>query len=321
MLITLGISFKQLISDWKQYYSEMEEKVNQSYITPLDSTIVSSRHRKEIIYTTVKLSPDGKNIAYAENDRGRFVVKIKSLNNGKEVTILTSGNKVFGQDVNHNVPLISWADNNTLGVIGVKYGENVFRLYGLTTKSKLPRELDRFSNIRSFDFSGNGRLAILSADFEGQNDLFLISSRRDRTRRLTNDLYDDFDPSFIPNSNTIVFSSNRTNDTINTIVKGIKTIPTNYNLYSYDLDTTTNVVSRLTNTLSKDYYPLALDVNNIYYLSDQRGIVNIFKYDQSTGIYSQVTNYNSSIKEYDIDFTNSALAMVMDKGMKEDIFL
>ncbi|MEQ8423884.1 MAG: hypothetical protein RIA63_04180, partial [Cyclobacteriaceae bacterium] len=160
-----------------------------------------------------------------------------------------------------------------------------------------------------------------SADFEGQNDLFLISSCRDRTRRLTNDLFDDFDPSFIPGSNTIVFSSNRTNDTTNTIIKGIKSIPTNYNLYLFDLDTTTNVVNRLTNTLSKDYFPLARDKNNIYYLSDQRGIVNIFKFDLSTGIYTQVTNYNSSIKEYDIDFANQSLAMVMDKELKEDIFL
>lgn len=321
VLITLGISFKQLVNDWKQYYSQMEEKASQSYIAPQDSTRVSGRHRKSVIFTTVKLSPDGNNIAYAENDRGRFVVKIKSLQNGKEITILTSGNKVFRQDVDHNVPLISWADKNTLGVIGVKQGEYVFWLYDLTTRSKLPRELDRFSNIRSFDFSGNGRLAILSADYEGQNDLFLISSRRDRTRRLTNDLYDDFDPSFIPNSNTVVFSSNRTNDTTNTIIKGIKDIPNNYNLYAYDLDTTTNVVYRLTNTLSKDYYPLALDSENIYYLSDQRGIVNIFKYDRSTGIYSQVTNYNSSIKEYDLNFETRSLALVMDKNLKEDIFL
>jgi hypothetical protein len=222
--------------------------------------------------------------------------------------------------VDRNVPLLSWADENTLGVIGVRYGEYVFWLYDLTTKSKLPRELQRFSNIRSFDFSGNGRLAILSADFAGQNDLFLISSRRDRTRRLTNDLYDDFDPTFIPNSNTIVFSSNRTNDTTNNIVKDIKTIPANYNLYLYDLDTTTNVVHRLTNTLSKDYYPLALNNDQIYYLSDQRGIVNIFKYEISTGIYSQVTNYNTSIKEYDIDFNNRSMATVLDKGLKEDIF-
>ncbi|HEY5692466.1 MAG TPA: translocation protein TolB [Cyclobacteriaceae bacterium] len=321
VLITLGISFKQLISDWKKYYTDMEEKVNQSYIAPQDSARLRKNHSRTATFTTVKISPDGKNIAYAENDRGRFVVKIKSLENNKEITILTSGNKVFRQEVDRNVPLISWADKNTLGVIGVRYGEYVFWLYDLTTKSKLPRELDRFSNIRSFDFSGNGRLAILSADFEGQNDLFLISSRRDRTRRLTNDLYDDFDPTFIPNSNSIVFSSNRNNDTTNTIVKGIKSIPTNYDLYQYDLDTTTNVVHRLTNTLSKDYYPLALNNDQIYYLSDQRGIVNIFKYEISTSIYSQVTNYNASIKEYDIDFNNRALATVMDKELKEDIFL
>ena len=321
VLITLGISFKQLISDWKKYYTDMEEKVNQSYIAPQDSARLRKNHSRTATFTTVKISPDGKNIAYAENDRGRFVVKIKSLENNKEITILTSGNKVFRQEVDRNVPLISWADENTLGVIGVRYGEYVFWLYDLTTKSKLPRELDRFSNIRSFDFSGNGRLAILSADFEGQNDLFLISSRRDRTRRLTNDLFDDFDPTFIPNSNSIVFSSNRTNDTTNTIVKGIKSIPTNYDLYIYDLDTTTNVVHRLTNTLSKDYYPLALNNDQIYYLSDQRGIVNIFKYEISTSIYSQVTNYNTSIKEYDIDFNNRALATVMDKQLKEDIFV
>lgn len=321
VLITLGVSFKQLVSDWRQYYSAMEEKASQSYIQPEDSSRVSNRHHKSITYTTVKLSPDGAHIAYAENDRGKFVVKIKSLESGREITILTSGNKVFRQDVDRNVPLISWADKNTLGVIGVKRGEYVFWLYDLTTKSKLPRELDRFSNIRSFDFSGNGRLAILSADFEGQNDLFLISSRRDRTRRLTNDLYDDFDPSFIPNSNTVVFSSNRTNDTINTIIKGIKDIPNNYNLYLFDLDTTTNVVHKLTNTLSKDYYPLASDRDNIYYLSDQRGIVNIFKYNLNTSIYSQVTNYNSSIKEYDFNFENRTLAVVMDKNLKEDIFL
>jgi len=321
ILITLGVSFKQLISEWRLYYSEMEEKASLSYIPPQDSGKVSGRHRKTVTYTTVKLSPDGQNIAYAENDRGRFVVKIKSLQNDREITILTSGNRVFRQDVDRNIPLISWADENTLGVIGVKHGEYVFWLYDLNTKSKLPRELDRFSNIRSFDFSGNGRLAILSADFEGQNDLFLISSRRDRTRRLTNDIFDDFDPTFIPNSNTIVFSSNRTNDTINTIVKGIKDIPNNYNLYLFDLDTTTNVVNRLTNTLSKDYYPIALDSDNIYYLSDQRGIVNIFKYSRSTSIYSQVTNYNSSIKDYDIDFTNRSLAFVMDKNLREDIFM
>ncbi len=319
--ITLGIGFKQLIADWKKYYSTAQDRVSQSYTAPQDSSRFSPRHRKTVVYTTVKISPDGKNVAYAENDRGKFTVTVKSLENGKETMILSGGNKVFRQTVDYHIPLLSWSDAHTLGVIGVKYGEYVFWLYDLSTRSTLPRQLEKFSNIRSFNFSGNGRLAVVSADMEGQNDLFLISSRRDRTRRLTNDLFDDFDPSFIPNTNIVVFSSNRTTDTTNLILKDFTKVPSNYNLFAYNLDTTSNVVKRITNTLSKDFYPKAMDENNFFYLSDQRGILNLFRFNRQTGVYTQVSNYPSSIKEYDIDFYNRTLAMVLTKDLKEDIFL
>ncbi len=321
VLITLGIPFKQLMMEWKEYYSSMENRVSQSYIAPSDTALFSPKHKKTVVYTTVKISPDGKKVAYAENDRGNFTVRVKSLENGKETVILNGGNKVIKQAVDYSIPLLSWSDANTLGVIGVKNGQYVFWLYDLVTKSKLPRELDRFSNIRSFNFSGNGRLAVLSADLMGQNDLFLISSRRDRTRRLTNDLFDDLDPSFIPNSNTIVFTSNRTVDSVNTKVSNYNKLSLNYNLFLFNLDTTTVEVSRVTNTLSKDYHPKALDENNFYYLSDQRGIVNLFKFNRQNGIYSQITNFNSSIKDFDLDFYNRSLALVTTKQMSEDIFI
>jgi len=321
VLITLGIPFKQLMVEWKNFYSTMEQSVAKSYVSPSDSTKFSPSHRKTLIFTTVKISPDGKKIAYAENDRGKFKVIVKSLENGRETVILNGGNKVIKQDIDFRVPLLSWADANTLGVIGTKSGQYVFWLYDLVTKSKLPRELDRFSNIRNFDFSGNGRLAVLSADFEGQNDLFLISSRRDRTRRLTNDLYDDLDPSFIPNSNTIVFSSNRTSDSLVYKSMDYAKSTDRYNLFLFNLDTTTVSVSKLTNTVGKDYKPKALDADNVFYLSDQRGIVNLFKFNRQSGIYSQITNFNTSIKDYDLDFTNHTLAMVMTSKLIDDIFL
>lgn len=320
VLITLGIPFKQLMNEWKSYYGDMEKRVAQSYTSPSDSARFSAKHRKSVVFTTVKISPDGKKIAYAENDRGKFTVKVRSLENGQETIILNGGNKVIRQTVDHNIPLISWSDANTLGVIGVKNGQYVFWLYDLLTKSKLPRELERFSNVRSLDFSGNGRLAVLSADLNGQNDLFLISSRRDRTRRLTNDIFDDLDPSFIPNTNTVVFSSNRATDSISSKVRGYDKSTTNYNLFLFSLDTTTTTVTRVTNTLSKDFKPKALDENNFFYLSDQRGIVNLFKYNRQTGIYSQVSNYNTSIRDYDLNFGSQTLAMVTMQDLGEDIF-
>jgi Tol biopolymer transport system component len=321
VLITLGIPFRQLIADWKQFYLTQEQRIGQSYISPADTNRFSPRHNKTTIFPTVKISPDGKKIAYAENDRGKFVIKVKSLESGRESTILSGGNKVIKQDVDFRVPLISWADPNTLGVIGVKHGVYVFWLYDLNTKSKLPRELETFSNVRSFDFSGNGRLIVLSADSEGQNDLFLLSSRRDRTRRLTNDLFDDLDPTFIPNTNRIVFSSNRTTDTINSKFRGYRNLSNTYNLFTYDLDSTERQVHKLTNTVSKDIRPIAVDENTFFYLSDQRGIMNLFKFNRSNGIYSQITNFNTNIEEYDLNLDQRSLAVVLAKNMSSEIFL
>jgi WD40-like Beta Propeller Repeat len=321
ILITLGVPFRQLMVDWKEFYGGIEKKVSQSYVPMTDSTRFSKSHRTTLSYTTVKISPDGKKVAYAENDRGKFSVRVKSLENGKETVILNGGNRVIKQTVDYRVPLLSWSDANTLGVIGVNQGQYIFWLYDLNTRTKLPRELDKFSNIRSFNFSNNGRLVVISADFEGQNDLFLLSSRRDRTKRLTNDKFDDLDPAFIPNSNTLVFSSNRPSDSLHTNVKGLQKLSPNYNLFLYNIDTTLNKLIRVTNTLSKDFHARAIDDHTFYYLSDQRGIANLFKFDRNTGIYSQVTNFNSSIKDYDVNYDNSMLATVLTQNLREDIFI
>lgn len=322
VLITLGISFRQLMMEWFKYYADMEASVSKSYVVPADSTNFTNQHKKTPVFTTVKLSQDGRYIAYAENDRGRYIVKVRSLENGKERTIISGGIKVIKQQVDYRLPIISWADDHTLGVIGVKNGEYVFWLYDLSTRTKLPRELDKFSNVRSISFSGNGRLAVLSADFEGRNDLFLISSRRDRVRRLTNDLYDDLDPSFIPGTNRIVFSSNRTTDSLRTSRKpDFAQLTDNYNLFMFDLDSTTNLLKKITNTLSKDFAPLALDEYNVVYLSDQRGIVNLFKYNRATGIYSQITNFSSSITNFDLNFNTNTLAYVTSRDRSQNVFV
>ncbi len=321
ILITLGVPFKQLMVDWREYYKSQQKRVAQSYVSLSDSILFTHQKRHAVTFTTVKISPDGKSVAYAMNDRGKFSVIVKSLENGKESVILEGGNRVIKQTVDYRVPLLNWADANTLGVIGVKNGQYIFWLYDLKTKTKLPRELDKFSNIRSFSFSNNGRLVIVSADFEGQNDLFLLSSRRDRTKRLTNDAFDDLDPAFIPNSNTIVFSSNRATDSLTTDVKALQKLSPYYNLFLYNIDTTTNRLVRVTHTLSKDFHPRAMDEHNFFYMSDQRGIVNLFRFNTQTGMYSQLSNFNSSIKDYDLNFDKHILSLVMTQNLRENIFI
>lgn len=322
ILITLGVTFKQLMAEWEKYYAQMADAVSQSYVVPGDSNRFTPKQNKTTEYTTVKISPDGNLVAYAENDRGRFIVKVRSVNNGRETTILSGGSKVIRQRVDYRMPLIGWADANTLGVVGIKRGTYMFWLYDFNTKTKLPRQLNKFSNVRSLNFSSNGRLAVVSADSEGQNDLFLISTRRDRVRRLTNDIYDDLDPAFIPDSEGLIFSSNRVSDTLN-VKKEIQfdQLTDNFNLFIFNLDTTKNLLHRVTNTLSKNYAPVAIDNYNFIYLSDQRGIINLFRYNRHSGIYSQLTNFSTDIRGYDINVPQGLLTTINNKNLRENIYL
>jgi len=149
-----------------------------------------------------------------------------------------------------------------------------------------------------------------------------MSVRRGRLRQLTSDNFDDINPSFIPGTNTIVFSSNRTSDTLSVDVKDLTELSAdNYNIYFFNLDTTNRVVTRITNTISKDVNPIALNEYEIYYLSDQKGIINIFRYGIMDSLYKQVTNYSTSLKSYDINFPEKKMAAVVLEDQEDRIMV
>lgn len=320
--ITLGVSFEQVMYEWLNFYSEVERQVQENYTTPSEENLISGKkNKKGIVYNHVKLNPEGTKLAYTANNNGKYSVYIRDLANGREKKVLSGGYKVINQEIDYNIPLIDWVDENTLGIVHVKRAQNYFVLYDAVTNSKLPRLMDKFEQVNSIDFSDNGRLMIVSAVVNGKSDLYLLSTRRDRVKRITDDFYDDVYPSFVPNSNTVVFSSNRISDTLNVSAKSFEAINENFNLFFYNLDTTKNILHRVTNTVSKDTRPLALNSNRIFYLSDQKGIWNIFSYDVSSGIYSQITNFSSSIESYDIAFASSKLAFIMEDRGKDFIYL
>jgi Tol biopolymer transport system component len=319
--ITLGTSFDQLLLEWQNFYIDNDRQVKQNYLEPsLDNSLTGKRNKKMIVHNQVKISPDATNIAFTENNNGRYTVIIKNLETGKETHVLKGGYRVIGQQIEYDLPILDWSDNNTLGIIHSKNSKLNFVLYDLQTGSKLPRILERLEQVKSMEFSDNGRLIIVSAVVGGRNDLYLLSTRRDRTKRLTNDIFDDLYPSFVPNTNTIVFSSNRVSDTLDTKVLDIEQAGKNYNLFFFDLDTTKNILHRVTNTISEDIKPIAVDDHKVFYLSDQKGIRNIFSYDISNGIYTQVTNYSASVENFDINFNYSTLAFIANERGRNFVY-
>ena len=114
----------------------------------------------------------------------------------------------------------------------------------------------------------------------GKTDLYLLSTYKNFIKKITNDKWDDIDPIFIPNQDIILFSSNRKTPFLEDEDFKMNEIKDdNYNIFLYHLDTTKLELKQITKTVSKDTKPFAKNINELYYLSNIKGISNLFKYD------------------------------------------
>ncbi len=319
---TLGVSFKTFLNDWQNYYLSQSEEVAESY-TAVDREKIIDKigGNKDLIKSSVRFNNDADKVAYATLKNGKYQVFVQDVENGRVRKITEGGYRINGQDVDTALPLLDWQDSFTLGVVLFKRGFLYLNTFNLETGKKSQKPLNRFRQIESFSFNDNGRLAVISGDIDGQNDLFLISMRRNALRRITRDVYDDLDPVFIPGTAAIIFSSNRVNDSISVDKVPFETLDRNFNLFLYDLDTTTNSFYRITNSLSEERSPYMKGTDEMYYLSDQRGISNVFRYSFRDSTAIQVTNFDKSISAFDLHFDPDRISYIMlDKG-KEKVFL
>jgi hypothetical protein len=316
---TLGLSFKSFMAEWENFYRQQASHVQENYAAAEKQSLLVSKNR-DYRYNQVRISPQGNYLAYTRNYNGRYRVIVRQLGSNRERLALRGGYKVINQEYDPELPLLSWRDEASLGIIGTRYGKNFLWMYDVNSKRRSNQEITRINQIRSFDILKNGNLAVISADRDGNSDLYLISLRRNSIKRLTNDAFDDVHPTFIPGTSSILFSSNRTTDSIN--VKGQAAIADarSYNLFVYNIDTTREQVLRLTNALSNNTRPFAADENLFYFLSDQQGITNLYRYDLSKNMYNQVSNFGLNIKQYDISPQKNALAAIMLGQEKENIY-
>lgn len=292
---TLGIPYKAFIDEYRYFYLNTTSDEN---LSATDRNNLLLKAKEGHVYNA-KISPNGDYLAYYENDRGKYKVYVKDLNTGKSKTILKGGDKRVDKDFNKNIPIIDWGDSATLGVIYSERGFHLMNLYNPYSNESQLRDLRRFDQVNHLDIYPNGKTAVISANEKGQSDLYLISTYRPNTRRLTNDVFDDVYPAFIPDTKKIVFSSNRGVDSISLDYKYNEAIE-NYNLFEYDIDSSRNTVKRITNDIGKNIHVVSPSSDAIYFLSDKSGIYNIYKMRLSDSLVTQYTSYKSSLINFDV---------------------
>lgn len=320
---TLGLPFERFMGEWRTFYNNQQVTLLETYDIPAAENIISGKNSRSANYTSLKFSPDGNLLAYAAMERGKFEVFVRNLSSNKEILLHKGGNRLLNQEVDTKLPLISWADETTLGIVTNEQGRNILTIKRVGSKGKQTIAIPRLSRIQSFDFKTKGRVAVMTGDLNGRSDAFLFNINRGQIRRITSDNFDVKDASFIPEANMVLFSSNRNEEKI--LAQGPSRLEDSeihkFNVFSYDLDVLDTVFDKLTNALAMDVKPVGQDTENIYYLSDQQGINNLYKHSRSDSLSVQISNFLYGIKQFDVDFTKNRVAYVSTADSKDAIFI
>jgi hypothetical protein len=296
-LYVIGKNLKELLKEWKEYYrNEYSSDQNR----PGNDGKIILKSKKEQIFQQVRVSPDGKYIAYVTNDWGRKRIWLYNQATGKKKIIFRKEPKLESVS-DKTYPVIAWhPGGKILTYINEEKAGLVLYLYRINDKSTEKRNMLYFEKILDFSYSPEGTRLVLSAVKDGITDLYLYTLASGTNEQITKDVADDVNPSFLKEKpDEIIFSSNRLSDTLsNTGDPGEKTGLT-FDLFTYNTSSGSNILTRLSEgnysnrLLSSEVMP-----GRFAYIGDANGTLNRYNalFDSSISYIDTTTHYRYFIK-------------------------
>ncbi len=225
-------------------------------------------------------NPNPKNNAYGvvEFTRGKY--RVKFLDNVyDEKTLLEYGARTRQGDINPNTPILAWdGKGSRLLCIYNLQGKTYMFVYDMIAGIKrFKQEITGFDQILDAGYLTDANTLVLSAVKNGHSDIFTYRIDNGKTTAITNDVYDDLDPTFVtfPGRYGIIFSSNRPNSKA---LDADTAIPSRnrFNIFLADFDNKDyRQVTQLTNMkYGEARYPMQYSVNHFTFVSDENGIGN-----------------------------------------------
>lgn len=293
-LYTLGISFKKIITGWNESYKNFYA-VQPSEFTPYNSPI-AKKLKLDRVYDRIRLSPDGEKLLYTANDKGLYKLYLYDLATGKQKRIFRKGIR-SDEKVDYSYPIVAWhPTGKVIAMILESKGQLYLYYYDMEIKKWEKQFLFNFQKVLDFSYAPDGRSFVFSAIQKGQSDIFIYNIASNTAEPLTQDIYNDFNPRFLPKSNRIIFSSNRPDDSIRFAKENLKSydgMPNN-DLFIYDRNASVPALYRVARTpLANEINPIPYSPGVFSYLSDENGIYNRYagRFDSAVAYVDTTVHY------------------------------
>ena len=242
-------------------------------------SIVEETYKSDFFHFAANPNPKNNSYAVVKFTKGKYSVKFFD-NFYEEKTLLNYGVRTIAGDINPNYPILAW-DGKGSRLLCIYSKENKIHMFVYDAISGLKRfnqEIEGFDQILDAGYIFDANTLLLSAVKNGHSDLYTYRIDNGRIKQITNDVYDDLDPTFVsfPNRLGVLFASNRpgtnapNSDTV---------LPSRnrFNIYLADINNNSEFrqITQLTNMKYGDArYPMQYNLNHFTFISDENGIAN-----------------------------------------------
>jgi hypothetical protein len=320
---TLGMPFKVFLRDWKNYYQSRANQDIMFFEKPnLVNKVGTNFYKRN--YRQLVFSSDGEYLVYSQDLKGKFLVVSYHLKTKKSHVIFRGGSKALFQNAEGEFPVLCLSQEGRIYLAFPNKGKWDGLSMSLTGSQRKRIPVFReFHEIYSMQISADGNHIVFSGSKDGFSDIFLLKLKGLKVTRHTNDWFDDLDPFFNQNGDSIYFSSNRPGS--DSIAKSGKSLPDlNQKLNIYKLPVVNLVDPQLVikskGNLTKGRF---LKSRDIVCLSDQFTASNVVVFDKNSGFSESgfLTSSKYSIKDYSILEDFKSLSYSIQYQMRPSLFV
>ncbi|MDP4261058.1 MAG: hypothetical protein Q8941_00890 [Bacteroidota bacterium] len=206
--------FKDVLKDFmldvpQGYYKDLRGRRNVPKGQLSISEIID---KKDFIRFNANPQPKSFTYAMVEFKKGVYSVVLMENFVSRKV-LLKFGTRSKEDEKNPNYPILAWDGKGTrLAVLYSQEGKLKLFVYDLVNRFKaVKQELPMFDQVQDMKYMLDANTLIFSAIRSGQTDIYTYKIDKQSFDQITNDVYDDLDPSFVafPNKTGIIYSSNR----------------------------------------------------------------------------------------------------------------
>ena len=332
-LSVLGSNLKGLSKEWLKFYTELY--ANEDGNPFPDTNPELKRPKKNRIYDKMKISPDGRYMAYVTNDMGQYKIWLRDLETGKQKRIFKREQKLE-QIQDYSYPVLAWHPSSEILVfLYEEKGGVKMTFYDVPEKTYQTRNLLYFEKVFSIDFSPDGGKLVMSAYRFARTDIYVFTLASATFEQITDDVADDFNPKFIDNGKKIIFSSNRTDDTLRFEGATIRKLANSKSLYIYDYaKKAKRLISLADEPHTNQTEPVELSHNRYAFLSDKSGVVNryVTSFDsvinfvdtavhyRYTASSKPLTDYSRNILNHDANSKNDLSVNMFQKNGRFNMY-